>query len=328
MGASALKYRSEESASPDDAWENQFLNWFSSLGIPTFERKHQLGAFAYHYFETAFVTPDGRPCSTHGRAQDRKLAAIKAIAEYAERRFMTEFFMTDSAAKDFSRSFRTSNGWAVHQSQNAAEIAAISEALERHLLLKAYCKHGWNGFKLIQKIEADGMDLFFLLSRVTAGGKAAGLVAAKSKLYPGISFGYCLGDLSEFCAMRFWESALFEAVDKIILLKGMPIDLSLDPASWLLAEVKHYLETPFDVDAFSSTTGELIESPLPAPALMHFDLKKKWDLEFPLHAAFAHGGGLIPLFSAGKLSSEEQETLGKILAVNGVDEIPERHPIL
>ncbi len=327
MGARALK---KEILAADQAgtWENQFLSWFSSLGISTFERKHQLGAFAYHYFETQFVTSDGRPCSTHGRSQSRKLAAIKAIAEYVERRFMTEFFMTESAAKNFSRSFRTSNGWAVHQSQDAAEAAAISEALERHLLLRAYCKHGWNGFRLIQKIEADGMDLYFLLSRVTAGGRAAGFVAAKSKLYPGVSFGYCLGDLSEFHAMRFWESALFEAVDKIILLKGLPIDLSLDPASWLLAEVKHYLETPFDVGAFSSATGELIETPLPAPTLMHFDLKKKWKLEFPLQAVFANGGGLIPLFSAGRLSSEEQEALRGVLAVNGIDRIPERHPIL
>lgn len=326
MNANALK--SGSPAAQAETWEDQLLNWFSSLGIPAFERQHQLGAFTYHYFETAFLTPDGRPCSTHGRSQSRKLAAIKAIAEYVERRFMTEFFMTDSAAKNFSRSFRTSNGWAVHQSQAAAEKAAVSEALERHLLLKAYCAHGWSRFRLIQKIESDGMDLYFLLSRFTAGGRAAGLVAAKSKLYPGVSLGYCLGSFSEIHAMRFWESALFEAVDKIILLKGEPIDLSLDPGSWLLAEVKHYLETPFDVGVFSSATGELTETPLPAPALVHFDLKKKWNLDFPLHASFAHGGGLIPLFSAAGISTEEQETLRGILAANGIDNIPERHPVL
>lgn len=309
-------------------WEEQFLSWFSELKIPALERQHKLGSFTYHYFETAFSTADGRPCSTHGRSQNRTLAAVKAVAEYAERRFMTEFFMENEAAPLISKSFRTSNGWAVHKSQEKAKVAAVNEALERHLLVKAYSAFGWDGFRLIQKIEAKEMDLYFLLSRFTAGGKAAGLVAAKSKPYAGVSFGYCLGDKTGIHSMPFWESGLFEAADKILLLQGKSIDLSHEPESWILSEIKHYLETPFNESVLSSTTGELIDTDDPTPSVLHFDLQKHWKLDFPLHAAYAHGGSLIPLFPTGKMSGEERQVLQEILALNGIDKIPERHPIL
>lgn len=308
-------------------WEDQFLSWASGLGISIVERKNQIGAYPYFQFEANF-NADGRRCFTYGRSQNRRLAAVKAVAEFAERKAMLNFFKSQcEVAKNIPAPMRTSNGWAVHQTAELAEKTAVNEALERHLLLLSYFKFGWSGFHLVQKIQTPGMDLYFLTSRFTSKGRIASLVIAKSPRYPGVSFGYCAGQIEDLGRADFWESALFEAADKILTLNGRPVDLSLDPKSWLLSEVKHYLETPFNTEQLKAG-NDFSECCPVKPEVLILDLASKWGLDFPLFAAFAFGGGQMPLFHPSNVSKQDLQYIAEALKNNGIDTLPERHPVL
>lgn len=310
------------------SWDDEFLTWFSSLGIPIFEKRHNLGGFSYFHFEAQFKTADGRQCSTHGRSQNRKLAAVKAAAECIERKFLTEFYIELGDDETIPRSLRTSNGWAIHRTLDEAKNAALSEAKERHLLLKSFFTFGWNGFHLVQKIESEGTDLYFLLTRFRLENYASGIVVAKSKKHSGVSFGYCFGPTDSAASSQFWEPAIYEAIDKTIVLNGRPIDLSADPKSWLLAEIKYYLENPFDISVLKNENLPIHETSLEKPSIRHFDLSKKFGLNFPLFASFAFGGNYIPLFCNSRLTENDRQYVDRILRANGLSEIPERHPIL
>jgi hypothetical protein len=309
------------------SFESDFLGWFAGLGIPVLERKHSLGDFSYYYFETRFKTPDGRGCSTHGRSQNRELAAVKAAAECIERKVLTEAFLGKRSIELPPPVLRTSNGWAVHKTVAEAQESAGREALERHLLLKAFLLRGWQGFRLVHKIESKGIDLYFLLSRYVESDKAAGMVVAKSPLYEGVSLGYCMGEWINREAMTFWEPAVYEAADKILLMNGASIDLSVDPESWILEGIKYYLETPFSFDALSQDDFVFDEKEY-QPQIQNFDLGEEWELAFPLHAAFVSGGGLIPLFNPQKITAEAHSYMAGTFALHGITRIPDRIPIL
>jgi hypothetical protein len=308
--------------------EDAYLSWFAGRGIPVEERRLSLGGFSYYQFTASFQAGD-RSTTSHGRSEVRKLAALKCTSECVERQFVASQFRNSNEQGLPPKALRTTNGWAVHQDLSAAKEAAYREALERHLHLKSFLTYGWAGFRLCDRIEGNGLTLYFLTSRFIAEGLIAGLAVAKSPLYAGVTFGYTVGRVGEEASTNFWESAIYEAIDKILALNGAPIDISGNPTSWIVSEIKHYLEAPFELALLQAGKGFSPEQCSAAPGrIQSFDLAAHHDLRFPLYAAYVAGGDLIPLFSKPRLSTEDFEYLAPILKKNGIGDLPERHPVL
>lgn len=311
--------------------ENQsdlFLRWFADCGAPLSENKFKIRNFSYFQFSSAFEAKSGRACGAFGRSQNRKLAAIKCAAEYVERKTMLDHFSTANSTQ-VPESLRTSNGWAIQFTKEEAKRKSYLEALERHLLLLSYLKFGWNGFRLVQKIESSEIDLYFLLSGYSTQGLVSGLVVAKSPLYAGVSFGYCIGEEKLHLSANFWESALYEAIDRILVLNGEKIDLSKDPKSWLLQEAQLFLESDFDLSILQNSFSESVSIEAPNCQTQTFEVHKELDIPTPLFAAYTWGGNLIPIFHKASLTPTCEEYLAKIFKRNDLSmDIPERHPVL
>lgn len=309
------------------SWEDSFLEWFSGLGIPMSEIKLKLGGLEYYHFSTLNKThPLNKLISGFGSHQNRKVAALKCAAETLERTEMLEYFSTDLSTP---AQLQTSNGWAVHGSKSQAQYKAFSEALERHLLLKSFFLHGWDGFKLVQKIETDTMTIFLNVGKYAYQGQVPILVAIKSKKFAGVSFGYGLGELDQMNSSDFWTSAIFEACDRVLIsvagVKAAPTN------NWIREELHYFLNTPFDFLVFRENSDPLffeLEKNLISTEIVTLDLNKKNNLGFPLYAAFASCGNLIPLFTKKNLDPKTLAYLAPTLNAHQIFEIPERHPIL
>jgi hypothetical protein len=336
---------------PDDErrWQDQFLTWYAGLGAPLIERNLGVSGFRYHQFATLIPTVDGYSRPAHGRSQNRRIAAIKCAAEAIEREFAVRYFKSapshvpairfEITSEGFSSSdsvdveippfgLRTSNGWAVHRSGDRAKTNAIMEALERHLLLKSFLKYGWDGFRVVQEIQNEEIRLFFLTSKLSVAGHVAGLVAAHSPLYPGVAFGHSVGKSTELESFQFWECPIFEAIDKILSMNGKAIEIKEEQNSWITSEIKDYLETPFDFSLLTQgKDSPQVADSTPFGFLSTFDLAASRDLKFPVHAALAWGGSFIPLYHQSALGNENRPYFERILALNGIYQIPEKHPI-
>jgi hypothetical protein len=333
------------------SWEDSFLRWFASQDIHMTEEIGNLGGLKFHLFSSAFEGTDGKLISAFGCAEDRKTSAIKCAAESVERKSMDVFFnncppfvsaprislnprlvspQDDVRAPLPPKGMRTSNGWAAHSTAQQAISAACLEALERHLLIKSFYRWGWEGFRLVQQIETDKMQLFFLSTRLTSADYIGGIVIAKSPLYAGVSFGYCVGLESSVAESSFWQSALFEASSKIIALGGQLIEVRQDRNAWLRQGVKDYLEQPFDLKCLqegSNTSNEADDER--ECFLKTFDLAQAWQLEFPLFSAFCWGGNVVPLCDPSILDQQGREYFDTILSKNSLSlDVPARHPIL
>jgi len=316
-----------ETASVKASWEDSFLEWFSELGISMCEIKLKLGALEYYHFSTLNkMHPLKKLISGFGSHQNRKVAALKCAAETLERTEVLEYFSTDLSTP---AQLQTSNGWAVHGSKNQAQCKAFGEALERHLLLKSFFLYGWDGFKLVQKIETDSMTIFLNVGKYTYQGQVPILAAVKSKKFVGVSFGYGLGELDQMNSSDFWISAIFEACDRV-LISGAGIKTA-PTNNWIREELHYFLNTPFDFSVFKENSDPLffeLEKNIATVDLVTLDLGKKKNLDFPLYAAFASGGNLIPLFTKKNLDPKTSAYLLPILNSHQIFEIPERHPIL
>jgi len=316
-----------ESAIIQASWEDSFLNWFSSLCIPMAETKLKLGGLEYYHFSTLVKNhPSKKLISGFGSHQNRKMAAIKCAAETLERVEMLDYFSKNLI---IPKQLQTSNGWAVHGSVKQAQDKALNEAIERHLLLKAFFLHGWAGFKLVQKIEAEDLTLFLTIGKYTHSGQVSILVAAKSKKMSGVSFGYGLGQIDQLNSSDFWTSAIFEACDRVLI--SVPPTESAPQDNWIRQELQYFLNTPFDFSVFkenSDTNFFEAEKNLNSVEVITQDLAKKNNLDFPLFVAFAKSDDLIPLFTKKNLKPETRTYLTPILKAHQIFEIPERHPIL
>ncbi len=114
------------------------------------------------------------------------------------------------------------------------------EAIERHLLLKSFCQFGWKGFSPLKQIQSDEISLQFLISRYKTQDLAAGLIVAQSPKFKGVSFGYTVGALQNVDSADFWQGALFEAVDKLLILD--PNEVGPTPGqSWIRRENDRFL---------------------------------------------------------------------------------------
>ena len=302
-------------------WEDQFLSWFAEQDISLCEKKLTLGQISFYHFA---ASGSANTINSYGCSENRKLAAIKCAAEFAERKCMMDFYHRSSTR--LPSSFHTSNGWAVHSAAIEAQIRAYREALERHLLLKSFFTLGWKGFRYFGEMQNSEMRLSLLTSRFTSDGLIASLVVAKSNKYPGVSFGYGIGKINDLDEGKFWESALFEAVSKILILDGH----SIEPSDcWINGQIKRWLEMPFDLNLLQQGANQpLIECSVNAPHTICIDLAKNENLDFPLHAAHVWGGDLIPLFHKPMLSLSDLDYLKPILQRNGIINIPDESPIV
>jgi hypothetical protein len=348
-----VRISGQDSSSLDDpnrSWENAFLSLFANRGILTSEKRLQIGGLNYFLFSSQFELADGRDCSCYGKDEDRINAAVKCAAETIEREVMSRFFLTGmnrtnasiatlskvgivregAAEADLAPlGLRNSNGWAIHRSRDLAESSAIREGLERHLLLKSFIRFGWDGFSLVQKIDAEDATFYLMTSRYSCAGMIAGLVIAKSPLYSGISLGYCCGKLEEIGNADFWKAALYEAADKILLLKGRGIKLA-DDFSWMTSEIKRLLEEPFDTAKLKLQNGvSSIEDSSISFHLKSWDVAPELSADIPVFSAFVWGRDLIPLFPTIGLNEEAGSYVRTILSRNALAPLlPERHPII
>jgi len=172
--------------------------------------------------------------------------------------------------------------------------------------------------------------IYFLTSRLVSGGLVGGIVAAKSPLYPGVSFGYCIGPHAKSKESVFWENALLESISKILALAGRPLEVRPGPSAWLQTETKIYLETPFDLKLLKQGKDLALEDEGPKSYwLKGFDLTQAQKLPFPLGAAFCWGGNLIPLCSPALLDETGRRYFEALLKENDLPaNVPARHPIL
>lgn len=223
-----------------------------------------------------------------------------------------------------SRGFWSTNGWAAHFSLSAAIAGAVREALERHILLYTFLKHGWNGFAF------GGTEMFFEkrlvrgLACARFAGRFAGVSCLGSSVFPGCAFGYTVGDGSEEGSEKIWFRAKLEAFYQLDDEEKFGHGSG---GTWLERAKNHYLkESRF---SFANQPAALEQIPSLKARIATFDMAKAFGLSFPLFAAFVFGSDLIPLFHSGKLASEETGTLRKVLSRWEIEgELPEVHPIL
>ena len=332
-------------------WENSFLNWFAVQGIPMSEKVAALGEFRYFQFSSILDGVEGKPLFAYGCSPNRRSAAIKCAAEAMERKFLDEFYFSSTSPISATsirllpesleplgsdtitlppKGMKTSNGWAVHSSADQASISACLEALERHLLIKSFYRWGWKGFRLVKEEQSEEIQLFYMTSRLSSAGYTGGIVAAKSPLYPGVSFGYCVGRTENISEPSFWQTALLESIGKITALGGRSIEIREDSNTWLRTEAKYYLETPFDLKLLAQGTNLTVDDDDARTCYLKvFDLAELWQLSFPLAAAFCWGGNLIPLSDQSKLDEVGEQYFRATLAANELPpSVPMRHPIL
>jgi hypothetical protein len=261
-----------------------------------------------------------------GRASTKRLALVKAIAEFYERRLMREVFSNELS--NVPKVLQTSNGFAVHFTQDQATQAATNETIERHLLQYSFLKDGWNGFELISKKTIGEESLTLAASRYEINGLRAGIIIATSRLFPGVSFGYFVDQADQIEFSPRWSHAVSEAVDKIEpflkLEKSarskdlMPIEQGI--LNWMMAPK----------DKMDLVEGGIIQS-LPATSIetRTFDLSERWGLDFPLYGAYSFSENLLPLIVVDRVAQNSSDLILKILKKFDLPaHIPERNPVL
>ena len=261
-----------------------------------------------------------------GRAPTKRMAFVKAVAEFYERRFMREIF-----SKEFSqvpKVLQTSNGFAVHFSQELASQAATNEAIERHLLQYSFLKDGWNGFELIQQKTVGEESLAFIASRYIVNNLRAGMVLATSKRFPGISFGYFVDKPSCIATSPRWSHAVSEALDKIepflkLALTSKTLDLM--PIEQGILE---WMMTPHGTIDFYKG-GPIHHLPSPSIETTTFDLAQRWGLDLPFFGAYSYSKDLLPLLVMDRIKPEDTALISDILESAKLPrQLPERNPVL
>ena len=307
---------------PSIVAETRLLQHFAKEGDAyIFEREGSLNG------ETYFLTQAQRhKVAGFGRAPTKRKAHVKAVAEFYERRLMHEVF-----SQEFShvpRALQTSNGFAIHFSEEQAVLGASLEVIERHLLQYSFFKTGWSGFEFIKKVQIGEETLTFVGSKYSINDLRAGMVLTTSKRFPGISFGYFAGKSDQFATSTRWSHAVFEATDKIEpflkLAKSnapqelMPIEQGI--LNWMMTphEPPQFVEGGF-VQALSN----------PVMKIETFNLSDRWNLDFPLYGAYSWSEELIPLLIMDRFKEADSELIRGIFDKFDLSSRnPGRNPVL
>lgn len=261
-----------------------------------------------------------------GRGPTKRLALIKAVAEFYERRLMREAYANELSS--IPKALQTSNGFAVHFSQKAADEAACNESIERHLLQYSFLKNGWNAFELIGQNTVGENSLTFVASRYSINGLRAGMVLARSKRFPGISFGYFVDQSDKIASSPRWSHAIFEAIDKIepfLELARSSSDLELMPIE---QGILNWMNTSHEeIDFVRGGFSQNLASP--RLEIRNFDLAERWGLDFPLFGSYCSSADLLPLLVVDRIDKHESAVIIKTLGAFGLPAIlPKRNPVL
>ena len=316
------------------------LEWFPSLDFPIHERKFHVGNISYYSFSSA-IEHKGKPVLSFGVDENRLVAAVRCVSETIERQIFLlankeprlstnleiawdgDIRVTENSPVSFpSNGFRTSNGWATHHDLKECIRNSYLEACERHFLLLSYLKFGWSGFRKLDEFKIGDFAITLFGPRFTLVDVAAGLVAARSEKFVGVTFGFfCNSPLK-----KPLQKATLEAIDQQLRIEGKPLSQDLRESSWIYDDIAYFLSNKFEIN-----DGQFLPKTVDGPVgkLIVFDLKKYFDLRFPLYASYCFGGDFIPLFKQATLSASEKIWLKAKLSDHGYTaEIPERHPIL
>jgi hypothetical protein len=333
----------------DDGGDFRFdlLDWIADSGILTLtvqEREIQVRE-KYYRFAVRGDPKDGASLFGFGRSQDKKTAATIAVNEVLER-FVSRTVLRDQSvstplqvtvqngeiaisksngpAPMPTKGLHSSNGWAVHFSAKAAIDNAVREALERHILLISYLKHGWSGFLFDEPVPFSTCTLIPGIAAATAGGFKAGIVLTTGEEAPGATFGYLCAAGPEFEKSKRWLGAFFESYEQWtdLATRDVPSTASvIEQYQW------HYLKGARP--ALPKKVAPELSYPVVNGNLAVFDLQSQLKSPFPLYAAFVFGGDFVPLFLSQNLSSVETKNVQAHLASLGViTDLPEFHPIL
>lgn len=320
--------------------QDDLINWFSGkFNGHAIETVKTLGNLKRHF--VSFIDLGERPSSGHGNDPDRKVAALKAMAEWIERRHMRDVFKYDvvHVQKAFGPTnprvltklppFKNSNGWAVHFSKETAINSAFIEALERHILTATYLKHGWVGFALVSEMKVENFEIFSLVSSFSCMGYRAGMVILRGSEFNGISVGYLCEKEDQILTSPRWSHALGEAMgfwQRSTLVKDQLTTRSRDV---LFNQGMELLNTPWHPPSFSKSLPVKI-LPKVDPVFFTADLRNQFELPCEFHSSFVFGGGMIPLLIESPPNQEQSLYLERILDTIDikVSDIPTRMPIL
>ncbi len=325
----------------------ELLDWIVDAGFLrlTVEEREIQVRDKYFRFAIRGETKTGKSVFGFGRSPDKKTAATIAVSEVLER-FVSRAVLAESSVlaplavsvqngkieiadsasptKLPTPGLHSSNGWAVHFSAQAAIENAAREALERHILLLSYLKHGWSGFFFDEPVPFSGATLIPCIACVEAGGFRSGIVLTTGKEAPGATFGYLCAAGKEFEKSSRWLGAFFESYEQ---WTDLTAHTTPAPSSVLEEYQRHYLKTQrpaLPEETAPEAVFEKVEGHLAV-----FNLQSVFGSPFPLFAAFVFGGDFLPLFLRQKLSSLEAEAIRRQLSDFGItDELPEYHPIL
>lgn len=314
--------------------ENKVMQSFASSFKGDFsEFKFQILEKEYFTFSALEFLPDDDFDCGFGASFERQSAAVKAIAEFYERKVSRLFFadVNKNLDKHLShaycfKAFQTTNGWAVHQTGEQAKSAAYLEALERHILLCTYIQSGWDGFTLIDQKETSDVIFYSLVSKYSCNGYKAGIAIAKSKKLAGVTFGYLCEKENEILNSPKWEHAMFEALGQIEMHLKIENKDSLKQQGALEEMAQWYLSNDWVEPKFSSELRSIKLNEV-NPSYYEEDLNESCGV--PLMASYCYGGGLIPLFFPSNLNKKSKKFVTDFLLANGLNQtIPERHPVL
>jgi hypothetical protein len=353
------------SATAQDSWVSEEIsllewavrsNWFKS---PTVRKVdffgHVFSRATVSLFESVQQNTDLFGC---GRDESLSTALSKAYVETIERTVALEalneegfialhhlYWNNDGFSISRThrhqamppKNLRTTNGWAVHFDLSQAINNAFNEAIERHLLLLTFLQYGWSGFQIGSPINWDGLDMISAASPLVFCGMRAGIVATKVLNHPGYTFGYFCDRTENFPQSPRWLHAMMEGFEPARYYQNESTaqireKLSIESNPMDRTQLRYVLDGElFDSHSNSSSIGLQLIEPNPALPLANvvvIDISAKWNLEFPLYAAYIFGHSLIPLFFKERLDPDANVYLAKILGQFNVSELPDVHPIL
>ena len=324
----------------------ELLDWMASqnlFGLSIQQDEAQL-LEKHHRFAITAEQDGQTSIRGFGRSVDKLTAATIASAEcierYVSRKLLKEGVRASSrvivehgviktapgldSGLPPSKGLHSSNGWAVHFSRELAIQNAAREALERHILLLSFIKYGWQGFHFSKPLVFQDCTVMQGIAPVKVGGFGAGIVLTRGAKAPGATFGYICERQREIETSKRWLGAFFESHEQWADLTSRPAG---QDCSILESYQRHYLDSPLQRPEASSPN--LITQPRLAANLAVLDLQEMLKTSFPLFAAFAFGGNLVPLFLKQKLGGTEIAYVKGQLAKNGCEvDLPEFHPIL
>lgn len=342
-----LQDKSKEDST--EAYGSLFLEWASTkspLSLSVYENKVQFKEKSFYRYSVQGATTNGKVFSGFGRSQNQTKAAMVAVMETLERFICKSVLKNESLQPKLgviirdgtisfteaiksqelpTEGFHSSNGWALHFDAKAAAESAAREALERHILLSTYIESGWGGFSFTDSVQYENRRLIPAMANNTCGGFAAGMVLTKGSESKGSTFGYLCDKFAGFNASSRWANAFHESFEQWEdLKKGQKSKTPslIESTQW------HYFEN--EITEFQPQTWiPKIQLEVAQTNLLAFDLQKVLSTPFPLFAAFAFGGDLLPLAFKQKLSSQELMNFESKLKGLGVyNSLPEVHPIL